>query len=180
LKRNFFKPNDSIQLEYFEFIPKNYTKTGLFFLGNGSNVLRVRKELEELAKKSSIKMYVLNYRGYGKSDGSPSFKTQFKDNANFFNFITEKDHQKPKVVIGYSLGTIAASYLAEENNLEQLYLIAPFSDAEETIAFLKKNQTKGAKAIFRPFFKFSVDEHLLKISNIEKIKNYNTAFSKIK
>jgi pimeloyl-ACP methyl ester carboxylesterase len=114
----------------------------------------------------------LNYRGYGKSDGTPSFKTQFKDNTNFLNFIIEKDHQKPKIMIGYSIGTIAASYLASENNLDELYLLAPFSNAEETISYLKKGKTKGLKSIFRPFIKITAEEHLLKISNTEKVKNY--------
>lgn len=172
LSRNFFKANDSIQLEYFEFAPKNYDKTGVFFLGNGSSVVRVMDELEELSTKSATKIYLLNYRGYGKSDGRPSFKTQFKDNTSFLNFITEKDHQKPKIVIGYSIGTIAASYLASENNLDELYLLAPISNAEETIAYLKKDKTKGLKSIFRPFIKITTEEHLLKISNTEKIKNY--------
>lgn len=172
LHRNFLKSSDSTQLEYFEFIPKHYNKTGLFFLGNGSSVMKVNEQLEELCKKSSTKIYVLNYRGYGKSDGIPSFKTQFSDNNNFLNFITKKDNQKPKLVIGYSIGSISATYLAVENNLEELYLLAPLSNAQEAIAFLKHQKTKGIKSLFRPFIKVTTEAHLLKISNTEEIKNY--------
>ncbi|MEO8515219.1 MAG: alpha/beta hydrolase [Flavobacterium sp.] len=173
LNRNFFKANDSIRLEYFEFIPKNYTKTGLFFLGNGSSVIKVSEKLEELSKKTATKIYVLNYRGYGKSDGVPSFKTQFKDNTKFLNFVIERDNMKPKLAIGYSLGSISATYLAIENNFEELYLLAPLSNAEEAIAFLKKQKTSGIKSVLRPFIKISTEQHLLKISNTEQIKNYH-------
>ncbi|WP_300566055.1 alpha/beta hydrolase [Flavobacterium sp.] len=173
LKRSFFKPNDSIRLEYFEFIPKNYTKTGLFFLGNGSSILKVCEKLEELSIKTATKIYVLNYRGYGKSDGTPSFKTQFTDNTNFLNFVTKKDDMKPKLAIGYSLGSISATYLAVDNNLKELYLLAPLSNAKEAVSFLKKQKTTGIKSVFRPFIKITTEAHLLKISNTEKIENYN-------
>ncbi len=173
LKRSFFKTNDTIQLEYFEFIPKNYTKTGLFFLGNGSSILKVCEKLEELSIKTNTKIYVLNYRGYGKSDGTPSFKTQFTDNTNFLNFIIKRDNMKPKLAIGYSLGSISATYLAVENNLEELYLLAPLSNAKETVDFLRKQKTSGIMSVFRPFIKVTTEAHLLKISNTEKIENYN-------
>lgn len=172
LHRNFLKSNDSTRLEYFEFIPHHYDKIGIFFLGNGSSVMKVNEQLEALCKKSSTKIYVLNYRGYGKSDGIPSFKTQFGDNNTFLNFITKKDNQKPKLVIGYSIGSISATYLAVENNMAELYLLAPLSNAQEAIAFIKKQKTKGIKSLFRPFIKITTEAQLLKISNTDQIKNY--------
>ncbi|MCG2611119.1 lysophospholipase [Flavobacterium sp. SM15] len=170
IRRDFFKPNDSIKLEYFEFTPKNYKKSGLFFLGNGSTILRVFNELKEMAIASQTQIYVLNYRGYGKSEGEPSFKTVFKDNQAFLNLIQKSN--KIDFVIGYSLGTVSATYLATDNKINELILLSPISNARESISVIKKRQTRGVKSVVRPFIKLTMPEYLADLSNNEKIKAY--------
>lgn len=170
--RKYIQINDSIRLEYFEFQPKVYSKSGMFFLGNGSNVLRSYKRLEELAIKTQSKIYVLNYRGYGKSEGIPSFKTAFEDNSNFFKVIKETD-KNINFVIGYSLGSISATYLATDNKIDNLVLLAPFSNADEMIAFAKKKSMRGFKSVAKPFIKLTASDYLLHLSNSEKITTYD-------
>ena len=83
-------------MEYFVFKPKNADKVGVYFLGNGSNIFNFTDNLFELSDKTNSKIYVLNYRGYGKSDGTPSFKTQFDDDNYFYNYIKKNEN---KIVI---------------------------------------------------------------------------------
>lgn len=170
VSRKFLKV-DSLNLEYFIFEPEKTEKIGLFYIGNTSSIPSYKDELIKLSNQSNSKIYVLNYRGYGKSDGNPKFKDQFSDNNFFLNEIL-KIEKKVCFVIGYSLGTLFATKLATENSIEKLYLLSPFSNAEEIIAHQKKVLTKGPKIIFRPFIKLKTEKHLLSISNTEQIKKF--------
>lgn len=171
VNRKYVQVNDSVKLEYFEFQPKVYTKSGLFFLGNGSSIVSVYQEMEKLAIESQSKIYVLNYRGYGKSQGRPSFTTVFDDNNAFVRFVKETDRQ-PDFVIGYSLGSLAASYLAADNKIDKLVLLAPLSSAEDMIAYFKKKQMTGIKSLAKPFIKITAANHLQRLSNTEKLASY--------
>lgn len=170
VSRKFLK-QDTLNLEYFVFEPKKTEKVGLFFIGNTSSVTNFANELILLAKQTNSKIYVLNYRGYGKSDGKPSFKTQFNDNKYFFDEIT-RTNGKVNYVIGYSLGSVFSSRLATENNISNLYLLSPFSNAKTLLAYQKKVFTRGPKIVFRPFLKLKTEEHLLSISNTEQMQKF--------
>lgn len=175
LNRLFFQINDSITIEYFVFYPKNIKKVGLFYMGNNSNIFDFSENLFKLSSQTDSKIYVINYRGYGKSNGIPSFSTQFADNSALVNEVINKQN-KLDFVIGFSLGTVFASYSASENKTDALYLLAPFSNTKELFKYFKKQNTKGIKALFRPFLNFSADEYLLNVSNTEKIKSYTGNF----
>jgi uncharacterized protein len=172
IKRKFFLLNDTIKLEYFEFEPKYFVKTGIFFLGSGSSVTDNFSELQKISLDTKSKLYVLNYRGYGKSDGTSSLTTLFMDNQAFLTHI-EKNNTKINFAIGHSFGTISATYLAVDNKIENLLLLAPFSDTKDFLIVTKKLYTKGIKSLMRPFLKLTADDYSLSISNVEKIKLYN-------
>ncbi len=171
LNRYFIK-NENLRMEYFIFQPKKSNKVALFFLGNGSSIFNSFDNLYELSEKTNTKIYVLNYRGYGKSDGSPSFKTQFDDDMFFFNKIMESEN-KIEYVVGFSLGSIFATHLVADKNIRNLFLLSPFSDTKDYFSYLKKQNTKGLKSLARPFLKITAEDYLLNISNVEKVKNYN-------
>lgn len=170
LSRKYFL-KDTLKLEYFVFQPQHVQKVGLFYLGNGSNVLRFYEELKQLSQTTQSKIYVLNYRGYGKSSGIPSFKTQFEDNAQFYQFV-QKENTGIDFVMGYSLGSIFATRTAIENKIPNLFLLAPFSNAQAMIKVQKHKFTWGPKIIFRPFIKLRTEPHLLTLSNSDAIKTY--------
>jgi len=97
----------------------------LYFGGNAANVLHF---LDETASK--IKRYnfiAFNYPGYGKSEGKPSEKLIEK----YALEIAQK--YKPKHIIGRSLGTAVASFVASKEDINTLLLITPF-DSIESVA----------------------------------------------
>ncbi len=171
IERHFAKL-DSINSEYYIFEPKNTEKIGLFFIGNASNIPNFIDDLIDFSLETNSRVYVLNYRGYGKSDGTPSFKTQFKDNSVFLNEILKKE-SKVDFVMGYSLGSVFATKLATENSIANLILLSPFSNTNEMIKHQKKVFTKGPKIIFRPFLRLKIENQLMNISNTNQIQNYN-------
>lgn len=172
LKRRFQKLNDSITLEYFTFEPKETKKAGVFYLGNGMSILQVAEKLFELSSRTNSKIYVLHYRGTGKSEGKPSFKTQFLDNQKFISTMLSAVSKPLNFAIGYSLGSVFATYSAVDNNINSLYLLAPVSSTEQMLKNVKKQNTTGAKALMRPFINMTAEDYLLSISNTNKIKNY--------
>ncbi len=169
-QRLFTRINDSIRLEYFSIEPDVVKNTGIFFFGNGGNVLNYLDLLTDLSKKTESRIYIPNYRKYGFSNGFKSFETQFADNQTFFDFIKNKD--KPNFIIGFSIGAVFGNYLGVDNNIENLILIAPASNTSETLQFLKKKYTKGFKKLARPFVTLKTDNALMNISNIDKIEKF--------
>lgn len=174
LQRNFLE-KDYNKMEYFVFTPKKTEKIGVYFLGNGSTIFNFSDHLFELSEKTKSKIYVLNYRGYGKSEGNPSFKTQFDDDNYFYKEILKND-KKVDFVIGYSLGSVFATYLTVDNNINNLFLLSPFSETKDYFSHFKSQNMKGAKSLLKLFVKITADDYLLKISNVEKIKNFKGRF----
>jgi len=70
----------------------------------------------------------LNYRGYGESDGDPTEKALFTDGLDQFDWLIEQAGVDPKAVtlIGRSLGTGVASYVAAQRPAEKVVLITPY------------------------------------------------------
>lgn len=73
-------------------------------------------------------MLALNYRGYGESDGDPTEKALFTDGLDQFDWLIKQAGVDPKAVtlIGRSLGTGVASYVAAQRPAEKVVLITPY------------------------------------------------------
>ena len=72
-------------------------------------------------------LFILDYRGYGKSEGIINSEDQFhSDIQSAFDLFKEKYSQKMIVILGYSVGTGPASWLAANNENDLLILQAPY------------------------------------------------------
>ena len=72
-------------------------------------------------------VYILDYRGYGKSQGSIESKDQlFSDVESAYKEIKKRYPENKIIILGYSVGTGLASKLASVNNAELLILQAPY------------------------------------------------------
>ena len=109
--------------------PHAGAKAILYFGGNGEDV---SASLESFSKAfPDYALYLLHYRGYGGSGGSPSESAIHTDAFALF----QKVHaQHPEVaVIGRSLGSGVAVRLASEAPVSRLLLVTPY-DSIEAIA----------------------------------------------
>lgn len=95
----------------------------LYFGGNAENVLHSMDELRQFFPDSSL--YLMNYRGYGGSSGSPSEEALFSDALALIDEVASS-HERI-VVMGRSLGSGVAVYAAAERPLEALILVTPYS-----------------------------------------------------
>ena len=69
-------------------------------------------------------IYLINYRGYGDSGGSPAEEGLYADALAIYDHVSQ-NHSKVSV-IGRSLGTGVATYLASQRSVEKLVLVEPF------------------------------------------------------
>jgi pimeloyl-ACP methyl ester carboxylesterase len=94
----------------------------IFFGGNGDSVERMRARIARWVPDRTL--YLPAYRGYGASDGSPSEAALFADALAVYDDVRSRHAEI--TLIGRSLGTGVASYLAAQRPTAKLVLVTPF------------------------------------------------------
>jgi pimeloyl-ACP methyl ester carboxylesterase len=95
----------------------------LIYFGGNSELLTHRSEyFEDVFSDYSV--YLVNYRGYGKSQGSPSEVMLFSDALVIHDRLREQ--HRSITAYGRSLGSGIAVYLASQRPLEKLILLTPY------------------------------------------------------
>ena len=100
-------------------------KAVIYFGGNAENVLYNAEDLTAALPAYSI--YLVNYRGYGGSSGTPSEAALYHDALNIFDHLQSR-HQAISA-IGRSLGSSVTTYLASQRPLNRIVLATPFASA---------------------------------------------------
>lgn len=94
----------------------------LYFGGNGEAVIANANYFNRALPDYTI--YLVNYRGYGGSTGKPTEANLYSDAEYIYDQVISE--HKSLSVIGRSLGTGVATYLASIRNINRLILITPF------------------------------------------------------
>ena len=97
-------------------------QAAIYFGGNAEIVEQSAQYLSRVLPNVTI--YLLNYRGYGKSSGSPSEAAFYVDAVALYDAISAT-HERISV-IGRSLGSSVATWLLVERKLHSAVLITPF------------------------------------------------------
>ena len=126
----------------------------LYFGGNAESVIYNAEDF--LTSFPFHTVYLLNYRGYGQSTGHPTEKGIFSDTLLLFDKVQEK-HQNISV-IGRSLGSGVAVYLASKRSIHKMALITPYDSI--------KNLGQSKFIIF-PVFMLLKD----KFDSLSRVKN---------
>ena len=95
----------------------------LYFHGNGGTNARAAS-FNALYAALGYDLIALDYRGYGKSTGDRTEQAMLADALAFYDAIIEAD-ALPPVIVGRSLGTVFATYVAARRSAQQLILYAP-------------------------------------------------------
>lgn len=99
----------------------------LYLHGNTGNIRRAGYQIRN-QRNRGYDILIPDYRGYGKTEGQPESDKQMLEDANkAYQYLKKNYNEKNIYIIGYSLGTGMASYIAKENNPAHLILIAPFT-----------------------------------------------------
>lgn len=96
----------------------------LYFGGNAERIEDNRDDLAAwLPARSS---YLLAYRGYGASDGSPSEAALLADALALYDEVRRRHPDGRIALIGRSLGAAIANHVAAHRDVERLVLVTPF------------------------------------------------------
>ncbi|HEY6527388.1 MAG TPA: alpha/beta fold hydrolase [Cellvibrionaceae bacterium] len=104
---------------------------GIYFGGNAQDCADV-STLAATLNLSSV--YAFNYRGYGLSEGEPTQKNIFNDAIAIAKFI-KADHPGTEIiVIGFSLGSAVAGFVASQTRVQGCILVCPLSSVADVVA----------------------------------------------
>ncbi len=106
--------------------PADTTEAIILFGGNANDVSYYLGSFAEALPERNL--FLVNYRGYGGSTGTPSEAALFADALAVYDHVHTKF---PNVtVVGRSLGTGVAVYLASMRRVDGLILITPYDSIE--------------------------------------------------
>ena len=102
----------------------------------GGNAEEVSLNIEEFVQKLDANVVMVNYRGFGQSQGSPSETTMKSDALAIYDLMAERYNIPPgrAVAWGRSIGSSIACFLALERGLSRLMLTCPFDSIESVAA----------------------------------------------
>lgn len=106
----------------------------LYFHGN-AGAIHEWGERAPLYTENKFDILFFDYRGYGKSDGFYKKETElYHDAQKVYDYVKTRYNEKNIIVLGFSLGTGFASYIAAKNNPKLLILEAPYYAWDKFIA----------------------------------------------
>ena len=117
---------DSIMLNGLLF--KADTSKGLvFFLHGNAGSLNSVGKISKIFTDLNYDLFILDYRGFGKSEGKIKNQNQFfHDNQIVYDILKQKYDENKTIIYGYSLGSGLATKLASSNSSRLLILQAPY------------------------------------------------------
>ncbi|MEM1216727.1 MAG: alpha/beta fold hydrolase, partial [Bacteroidota bacterium] len=98
----------------------------LFWHGNVGSNRRCLRQADQMTGLG-YDIFMPDYRGYGKSGGQMEDQDQmYADAQAVYDWLLTNYEADQIVIVGYSLGTGVATYLAQENSPQRLVLVAPY------------------------------------------------------
>ena len=107
---------------------KSDSSKGLvFYLHGNAGSLRTWGKVAKTYTDLHYDVFLLDYRGYGKSEGSIDSQEQvFTDIQTAYDQMLKEYDEKETIVLGYSIGTGLAAKLASTNHPKMLILLSPY------------------------------------------------------
>ena len=132
----YFLTPDSIKLHAW-YIPSERSQTVVLFChGNAGNVSGRLGKIEQF-HSLGLNIFIFDYRGYGKSEGSPTERGMYSDAMAAFDYLVQERGIAPEhiVVYGASLGGAAAVDVISKKEPAALILDSTFSNAVDMARF---------------------------------------------
>ena len=157
--------------------------TMLFFHGNAGNISH-RLDYLLLFNRLRFNTLILDYRGYGKSTGSPSEEGTYRDAEAAWDYLRAVRSVQPQnlVIAGESLGGAVATSLAAKVGPRAIVLFSTFTSANDLgaqiywflpvrlISRLGYNNAENLKRIKAPvFIAHSRDDDVIPFSHGKKL-----------
>lgn len=122
--------SDGLQLHGW-FVPAEQSKATVLFLhGNAGNISH-RLDSIAIFRELGLDTLIIDYRGYGQSEGSPGEKGTYLDAQAALDYLVSNRGIEPEriVIFGRSLGGAIAAWLAAESAAAAVIIESCFSSA---------------------------------------------------
>ena len=141
----FFQTNDAVRLHGWyctphrkaegSLVPVESQMVLLWFHGNAGNIT-YRYEMIRRMMQLPAEVFIIDYRGYGKSGGNPTEQGLYLDARAAWDFLTNERGVPPQqiVIFGKSLGGVPAIELASQVAPAGLIVQSSFSSARDMAA----------------------------------------------
>lgn len=124
--------SDNIRLHAWHAQTENPRYTILWFHGNAGNITNRFPTMIDLVTTHQVDVLLPDYRGYGKSEGSPSEEGFYRDADAAYQYLIDKGVPAEKIIIlGISLGGGPACDLASRVPCGGLILQSTFTKVPE-------------------------------------------------
>lgn len=125
------------QVACFYYPPANDEKVLLWAHGNAEDIGNLKPLLAEFHRRG-IGVLGYDYPGYGHSAGAPSEGGCYRAAKRAYDFLTREQSVEPQriIVLGQSVGTGSACWLAEREEVGGLVLISPFLSAFRSLTHI--------------------------------------------
>lgn len=111
--------------------PPAHRAVVLWYHGNAGNVTHRLDNLAELYRRG-LAALIIDYRGYGRSEGRPSEEGLYADGLAAYDYLKDVRSVQPSrlVLFGRSLGAAVAGEVARHRQAAGLILESPFPSVE--------------------------------------------------
>lgn len=183
-KEVYLKTKDGNLLHSLYFQAEN-PKGVIYYLHGKSGNLKSWGVMAKFYLESGYDVFMLDYRGFGKSEGEIENERQFYEDAQLgYDFLKKNHDEKKIIIVGFSMGSGAASYLSSVNQPRILILKAPYFSLTRKLnqglpfvpEFLFKYQFSVYENVSKtkcPIFIFHGDKDVvLRYKDALELKNY--------
>jgi len=127
-----FAASDRVQLHGW-FVPGEKEVTWLWFHGNAGNISHRLENLKLLHDELGVSVFLFDYRGYGRSEGTPSEEGTYRDGEAALAYLRSREDVDPDRIVyfGRSLGAGIAVELAISHPPFALILESPVPSIPE-------------------------------------------------
>ncbi len=136
-------------------------KVLLWFHGNAENIGMGLEQMKALSLLGT-NILAIDYRGYGKSEGSPNEAGVFRDGEAAYRYLMETRHFAPRniFIYGHSLGGAVATEIAFRHECGGLIVESSFTSMREMARHVMKI----------PFMEYVTKSRFDSIAKIAKIR----------
>ena len=108
----------------------------IYFYGGAQTVMEAAIELHALVENLEVNVLAVDYRGYGFSDGTPTFAALSEDGPTIYDYLVSRTQPEPAPVFvgGRSMGTVPALNVAVSRPISGVFLVSSFTDKEEVVS----------------------------------------------
>lgn len=109
-------------------------KTLLWFHGNAGNITHHRGDLKFFTALG-LQVFLIDYRGYGKSEGKPSEEGLYRDGRAAWQYARNQLNVPADnlYIMGHSMGGAIATELATDVDAGGLLLLSPFTSIQDMV-----------------------------------------------